>query len=85
MRSVSFSFDTDADREEFAQYARDKGITLSALAKMALYQYRAKYPHKGTRKPKNGIGCENGPIIRKTVQPYEPTASVAEGADHDAQ
>ena len=83
MRSVSFSFDTEADHEEFTQYAREKGMTLSALAKMALYQYRAKYPHKGIRKSKNGIGYENEPIVQKTVRPHEPTVSGDIGADRN--
>ena len=50
MRSVSFSFDTDADREEFTQYARNRGMTLSAFAKMAIYHFKTKFPQK----PKKG-------------------------------
>ncbi len=45
-RNISFSFDSEEDKIDFLDYARAKGLTLSALAKMALYQYRAKYPVK---------------------------------------
>jgi hypothetical protein len=81
MKTVSFSFDTEEERAEFAEYARQKGTTLSALAKMALYQYRAKYPHKGTRKRQNGIDCEDRHVVRKTVQPYEPTVNGEVGSE----
>jgi hypothetical protein len=81
MKTVSFSFATEEERAEFTEYARAKGTTLSALAKMALYQYRAKYPHKGTRKRQNGIGYENMPVVSKTVQPYEPTANGVVGSE----
>jgi hypothetical protein len=47
--TVSFSFDTMAEKENFEQYARSKGMKLSALAKMATYQYRAKYPQRNEK------------------------------------
>ena len=53
--TVSFSFSTAEEKRAFEEYAREKGMKLSALAKMALYQYRAKYPHK---EAKNG-----GPVV----------------------
>jgi len=45
-KSVSFSL-TEAERGFFAEYARRKGLTLSALAKQALFQYEARHPLKG--------------------------------------
>ena len=45
-RSISFSFNTPEEKEDFLNYAGEKGMTLSALAKMALFQYRARFPEK---------------------------------------
>jgi len=45
-KSISFSFKTEDEKQEFIDYADGKGMTLSALAKMALFQYKAKYPLK---------------------------------------
>lgn len=45
-RGVQFTFDTLEEKEAYEKYARKKGMTLSAFAKFALYQYRAKYPLK---------------------------------------
>jgi hypothetical protein len=47
-KTVSFSFDSQEDKQEFKVYAASKGMTLSVLAKIATYQYRAKYPPKLT-------------------------------------
>jgi hypothetical protein len=41
-KEVSFSFDTEADKTDFAVYAKAKGMTLSTLAKAATYAFRAK-------------------------------------------
>ena len=46
MKSVSFSM-TDSERTFYAEYARRKGFTLSALAKAALFQYETRHPLKG--------------------------------------
>ena len=48
-REVSFSFDSPEEKQEYLHYAKSKGMTLSALVKMALYQYRAKYPCKSKK------------------------------------
>jgi len=48
-RSTSITFDTREEREDYVAYAKQKGMTLSALAKMALFQYRAKYAVKGIK------------------------------------
>ena len=88
MRSVSFNFDTEADREEFTQYAREKGMTLSAFAKMALYHFKARYPQ--TRKKAPPLRLVSDTVIRLNtdVKPNCATASpcggiVGEGADND--
>ena len=49
-REVSFSFDSPEEKQEYLYYAKSKGMTLSALVKMALYQYRAKYPCKSKKR-----------------------------------
>ena len=41
-RAVKFSFDTEENRRDFEAYARSKGMTLSELAKVATFAYRAK-------------------------------------------
>lgn len=41
---VRISFDDISERSLFASYAKAKGVSLSALAKIALVQYVAKYP-----------------------------------------
>jgi hypothetical protein len=68
--TVSFSFDTSEEKQHYTDYARSKGMTLSALVKMAVYQYRAKYPHRGARNGEVGKECENTGIAPKTVQPH---------------
>ncbi len=42
-REVRFSFDTENERDLYAAYAAAKGLTLSALAKMALFQYTQRF------------------------------------------
>jgi len=68
-RTVSFSFDTVEEKADYENYARQKLMSLSALAKMALCQYRAKYPHKKVKNRGNDNVCEKTPIAPKTVQP----------------
>jgi hypothetical protein len=41
---VRFSFADVAQKAEYEAYAEGKGMTLSALAKAALFQYKARYP-----------------------------------------
>jgi hypothetical protein len=41
---VRFSFTDKAERELHRAYAKGKGISLSALASLALHQYESKYP-----------------------------------------
>lgn len=45
-REVRFSFATEAERDLYAAYAAGKGLTLSALAKMALFQYVQRFDLK---------------------------------------
>lgn len=47
-REIRFSFETAQVKLDFETYARAKGMTLSALAKMALYQYIERYPRKSS-------------------------------------
>ena len=62
-RTVSFSFDTEEEKADYENYARQKLMSLSALAKMALGQYRAKYPHK---REQSGEKNERPQSLRKT-------------------
>ena len=68
-KTVSFSFDTPEEKADYENYARQKLMSLSALAKMALGQYRAKYPHKREQNRQFDKVCENVPIAPKTVRP----------------
>jgi len=68
-RTVSFSFDTPEEKADYENYARQKLMSLSALAKMALGQYRAKYPHKREQNGGAAKEPEDTPIASKTVQP----------------
>ena len=44
--STQFSLD-EKEQAFFKAYAKRKGLTLSALARMALFQYAERYPQKG--------------------------------------
>ena len=44
--STQFSLD-EKEAEFFKAYAKRKGLSLSALARMALFQYAERYPQKG--------------------------------------
>ncbi len=68
-RTVRFSFDTDEERDDFVHYANQKGMSLSALAKMALYQYRAKYPQKEAKNDVTVVFDGVHYPDEKTVQP----------------
>jgi hypothetical protein len=63
-RTVSFTFKTVAEKQEYDEYAASKGMTLSVLSKMALFQYRAKYPVKTSSK----ATARKLPEEAKTVQ-----------------
>ena len=78
--TVSFSFDNPEEKQRFTEYARSKGMTLSALVKMALYQYRAKYPHKRGQDGGMAKEPEEGYITSKTVQPTRLEDNGSEGA-----
>ena len=67
-RTVSFSFDTEEEKAAFVKYAHEKGMKLSALAKMAMYQYRAKYPLKTVRNEGMCHSCEKDDNASKSVQ-----------------
>ena len=45
MPRIQFTI-TDEERAFFVEYARRKGLTLSALAKTALFHHTARYPVK---------------------------------------
>lgn len=45
-KEVTFSFSSAEEKLAFKKYAASKGLTLSGLAKLATYQYKAKYPTK---------------------------------------
>lgn len=45
-QTIKISIPDPEEKAAFEQYAAAKGMSLSGLAKMALYQYRAKYPLK---------------------------------------
>jgi hypothetical protein len=49
-KSVSFSFETIVEKEDFKQYARGRGLTLSQFVKFAAYQYRERYPGNKRKK-----------------------------------
>jgi hypothetical protein len=68
-RTVSFSFDTEEEKADYENYARQKLMSLSALAKMALGQYRAKYPHRREQDGGAAKEPEDMPVAPKTVQP----------------
>jgi hypothetical protein len=77
--TVSFSFKTEEEKQNFIEYARSKGMTLSALVKMALYQYRAKYPHREARNGGVAKDCGDTIIGAKTVQPQAVGGSGDDG------
>lgn len=64
-RTVSFSFESEKEKQFFVEYARDKGLTLPALAKMALFQYEAKYPSKK-------LNRENLQVRQEVVRAVQP-------------
>lgn len=59
-RQVKFSFDTQEEKAECTRYAKVKGLSLSAFARFATYQYMSKYP--------------SAPKVAGRVQPYRPGA-----------
>lgn len=75
-RTVSFSFDTEEDKIAFIEYAKHKGMTLSGLAKMAIYQYRAKYP---IRERKTIPRIDSLPMAGEMFIPYSPTETRLSG------
>jgi len=77
--TVSFSFESKKEKVRFEKYAASKGITLWAMAKLALYQYKAKYPYKGAKKREvEKVGGQE-PIAPKTVQPAHVKGNEGEG------
>lgn len=45
-KSVSFSFESEAEKKLFELHAKAKGLTLSAFVKTAAYRERNRYPIK---------------------------------------
>jgi hypothetical protein len=68
-RTVSFSFSTEEEKKSFEEYARLKGMKLSVLAKMATFQYLAKYPIKVSKIRGLGKQIDYEQKIETTVQP----------------
>jgi hypothetical protein len=58
---VRFSFDSLEQKASYTAYAKKKGMSLSALVKMATFQYRERYPgvqhEKGVKWPANSKDC----------------------------
>jgi hypothetical protein len=79
-RTVSFSFDTEEEKADYENYARQKLMSLSALAKMALGQYRAKYPHRREQDGRAAKEPEEESIAPNTVQPVR----VGDNGDGDS-
>ena len=59
MPAVQFTL-TDEEREFFRDYARLKGMSASALAKMALFQYEARHPLRGVSLPQVPLSPQDG-------------------------
>lgn len=68
--SVSFSFASVEEKQEFTQYAREKGMTLSSFVKMVVYSYRLKYPSKTALKRELTGKHENLSMGSEAVRPY---------------
>jgi hypothetical protein len=60
-KSVLFSFDTEAQKREFEEYAAAHGMNLSAFAKWACYTVRNKN-RKGSHHPNE----KRGALVRPT-------------------
>jgi len=61
-REVRFSFDTEEEKALFAAYASGRGMSLSAMAKTALYAYRTRN-RTGSHHPTKGKGRTSAPRI----------------------
>ena len=49
-RKIQFSVESDEQKKELDEYAKSKGYgSAAALAKVALFQYVARYPAKESR------------------------------------
>ena len=70
--TVSFSFDTIEEKQKFEKYAKTKGMKLSVLAKMAVYQYKAKYGCKEEKDALKAKEYDGHSQVKKTVQPKKP-------------
>ena len=59
MPRVGFSL-TDPEIAFSRDYARLKGMSVSALAKMALFQYEARHPLRGVSLPQVPLSPQDG-------------------------
>jgi hypothetical protein len=73
--TVSFSFKNEGEKKAFEEYAEQRGIKLSALAKVALFQYRKKNPLKKLRNGELTGLCEKEPEASNTPAAVVPTGS----------
>jgi len=67
-REVRFSFDSEEQKAEFEAYAKGKGMSLSGLSKMAVFQYKAKYALSEAQKAGIKRGRGRPPKENNTVQ-----------------
>jgi hypothetical protein len=61
-REVRFSFDTEAQKQGFEEYAKARGLSLSAFAKHACFVVRDKYK-LGSHHPAKGRGRHGAPRV----------------------
>lgn len=83
-KTVSFSFATEEEKAEYEKYAKNKGMTLSAFVKMAVYHFKSKYPQTRKKVPplNNGIGTINeAGIHEKSYSATDSTRSGIVGED----
>lgn len=66
-REVRFTFKTEEEKLEFEAYAASRGLTLSSLAKAALYSYRSRNA-PGSHHALKGRGAVGRPISRGNLQ-----------------
>jgi hypothetical protein len=71
-REVRFSFESDEDYEEMSDYAAKRGLTISMLARLALFAYRNKHPRVAP-KVDRGEGPSNFKAILREPGNYWPS------------
>ena len=61
-RDVRFSFDSEAQKQEYMDYAEARGLTLSAFAKHACFTVKDRYRF-GSHHPAKGRGRRAAPRV----------------------